>query len=124
MLNHTSGTMHMWMFEPGDGTSYRVLFGRLPPTNALFAGYIVFGMAEGSDALITLAFTGDGDQISADSFAQHWHTATFTNAWGDPGYIERTTYTVIAALVGLPGIEPPGAWAADWRTRLPVAALG
>lgn len=124
MITHTSGTTHMWTFEPGDGTSERVLFARLPPTNPLFSGYILFGLAEGTDAMITLVFTGDGDLISDDMFGQHWRTATFTAAWGDRDYIERTAYTVFAALVGLADIEPPGAWAADWRDRLPVAALG
>ena len=122
--NHTSGTMHMFDLEPGDGTTYRVLFGRLPPTSALFSSYVLFGLAEGTDAMITVAFTGTGELISADIFARHWQTATFTSAWGGLDYIERTAYTVFGALIGLPGIEPPGDWAADWRDRLPTAVLG
>lgn len=121
--NYTSGTVHMFDLSPGDGTSYRVLFGRLPPTNRLFSSYVVFGLAEGTDAMITVAFTGTGELISFDIFSQHWRTAKFMNAWGDLDYIERTAYTVFAALVGLPGVEPPGDWAVDWRKRLPSAAL-
>ena len=122
--NHTSGTVHMFDLEPGDGTTYRVLFGRLPPTSALFSSYVVFGLAEGTDAMITVVFTGTGELISADIFAQHWRTATFTNAWGDLDYTERIAYTVFAALIGLPGVEPPTEWAADWCERLPVSVLG
>lgn len=122
--NHTSGTVHMFDLSPGDGTTYRVLFGRLPPTSAFFSSYVLFGLAEGTDAIITLAFTGTGELISFDIFSNHWRTATFTSSWGGIDYIERTAYTVFAALIGLPDVEPPGNWAEDWRERLPLAALG
>lgn len=122
--NYTNGTVHMFDLSPGDDTTYRVLFSRLPPTNPLFGGYVVFGLAEGTDAMITLAFTGSGELISSDIFSQHWRTAKFMNAWGDLDYIERTAYTIFAALVGLPDVEPPSDWAADWRDRLPTAVLG
>ena len=122
--NYTTGPIHMFDLLPGDQTRYRVLFGRLPPTSHLFSGYVVFGFAEGDDAMITLVFTGTGELISSDIFSQHWRTATFTNAWGDLDYIEHAAYTVFAALVGLPGVEPPGRWDDDWRERLPRAALG
>lgn len=122
--NHTSCTVHMFDLSPGDGTTYRVLFGRLLPTSALFSSYVVFGLAEGADALITMIFTGTGELISFDIFSNHWRTATFTSAWGSLDYIERTAYTVFAVFVGLLDIELPTEWAADWRARLPLAALG
>jgi len=122
--NYTTGPVHLFDLLPGDETRYRVLFGRLPPTSRLFSGHVVFGFAEGDDAMITLIFTGTGELISRDIFSQHWHGAQFTRAWGDLDYIERAAYAVFAALVGLPGIEPPGRWDDDWRERLPRAALG
>lgn len=122
--NYTSAIMHMFDLSPGDHTTYRVLFGRLPPTNPLFSGYVVFGLAEGTDPMITLVFTGTGELISPDIFSQHWQTVKFMNAWGDLDYIERTAYTIFAALVGLTCVKPPGNWAANWRDRLPSGVLG
>lgn len=113
--------MHLFTFEPGDGLSYRALFGRLPSGSPLFSHYTVFGVAEFGDALITVVFTTD--QISEDTFMRQWWTATYTNRMSEDGYIERLAWTLFAALVGAPVTAPAG-WRADWRRQLPAGALG
>jgi hypothetical protein len=119
--NHTSGIVHLFNFEPDDGVAYRVQFGRLPPTSLLFQGYIVFGFAEGRDALITVIF--DTDHINDETFGRYWRTAQHIDTASDPDYLERTAYTVFAALVGLPDIQSPAGWNGNWRSRLPITAL-
>lgn len=112
--------MHLFTFEPGDGLSYRVLFGRLPSQQPLFAAYTVFGVAEFGDALITVVFTTD--QISEDTFFRHWRTATHTNRMSDLADFDLLAWTLFSALVGAPANTPPG-WD-DWRLQLPAGALG
>jgi hypothetical protein len=87
--------MHMFAFEPGDGTSYRVLFGRLASPTPLIPFYTVFGFAEGQDALITVVFSAP--QVSFDALV------------GIP--LDWMADTI-------------GDWRDDWRAQLPMAALG
>lgn len=119
--NHTTGPVHVFDFSPGDGTSYRVLFGRLPPAHWMHHTCLVFGLAEGRDALVTLIFDTDG--ISAELFGRHWSTAAHTQTVNTPAYLEDAAYAVFAALVGrtVPNIA---GWRSDWREHLPTAALG
>lgn len=122
MPTATAGHTHLFTLEPGDGTSYRVLFGRLPPGSGQVA-FVLFGLAEGSDALITLVIPGT-DSLSRERFGAHWRTARFTQPLGDADYLEDTAYCVFAALVGIPDVPPPGDWDPAWREQIPVAALG
>ncbi|KAB8139740.1 hypothetical protein F8S13_26935 [Chloroflexia bacterium SDU3-3] len=122
MPTATAGHTRLFTLEPGDGTSYRVLFGRLPPASGQ-AAFVLFGLAEGSDALITLVIP-DTDRLSRERFGAHWQTARVTHALGDADDLEDTAYAVFAALVGIPDVPPPGDWEPTWREQIPVAALG
>src|SRR5262245_44685655 len=79
------GGMHLITFEPGDGTSYRILFGRLPG-RGLVPHYTIFGIAEGSsEPGAWYAF--DHETASEDIFYNHvnafvtMHQTTFRTAW-------------------------------------------
>lgn len=118
--------MHLFTFEPGDGTSYRVLFGRLPAATPRIPHYLVFGFGEFGDALITLVF--DTDRISYDAFIRRWQTARHTSTVNEAAYLRLAAWVVFAALSGQSYVLPPKLWLCgwrdDWRARLPVAALG
>lgn len=115
--------MHLFTFEPGDGYSYRVLFGRLPSQTPLIPFYTVFGFGEFGDALITVVF--DTDQIDYDTFYVRWHTAMFTNAIATPGYLCDAAWALFAALTrSRNSANDPLGWRDDWRRQIPPAALG
>ena len=119
--NYTTGTLHLFDFEPEDGVSYRVMFGRMPPVHWLQQACIVFGFAEGRDALITVIF--DTDSINDETFGRHWQTATHAQTVNNTAYLERSAYAVFCALVGYESYQIVG-WKQNWREELPVAALG
>jgi hypothetical protein len=107
--------MRLITFEPGDGISYRILFGRLPG-HGLVPHYTVFGVAEGSnDPGAWYAF--DHEQVSEDVFYDH------INPFAT---LERSTYlTAWRAWLALTGQAdddhaatrlPP--WRPTWREQL------
>jgi hypothetical protein len=118
------GTMYLIIFEPGDGTSYRILFGRLPsqspfpgPTaGAGFPHYTVFGIAEGSsEPGAWYAF--DNERVTEDIFYDH------INPFAT---LERTTYLTgwraWLALTGQADDDQAAArlpeWKPMWREQL------
>ena len=119
---HTSGTIHIFDFEPGNGTCYRVQFGRLPPLHWTQRMCLVFGMAEGYDALITIVL--DTDSLSEEAFSRRWRSAQHTSTVSGTEYLEDTAYSVFAGLIGRLGVVEPHGWRSDWRDQLPKAILG
>ena len=117
--------MYLFRFEPGDGFSYRILFGRLPSGSALIPFYTLFGFAQGDDALISYPF--DTLSVSFDTFARHMQTACPTASWGASDILLYTAWRVYAALVGRDEEDAEDHlpdWRSDWRRLLPAAALG
>jgi hypothetical protein len=117
--------MHLFRFEPGDGTSYRILFGRLPAPTPLIPFYTLFGFAEGYDALIVYPF--DTERVSYETFERHIDSATHRSTVNEPDQLIWRAYQVYKALVGIRGEGVMGAvpgWRDDWRDLLPTAALG
>ncbi|HNP70386.1 MAG TPA: hypothetical protein PKK15_04735 [Kouleothrix sp.] len=116
--------MHLFVFEPGDGVSYRVLFGRLVAPAPMVAFYTIFGFAEYGDALITVVF--DTEQISHSVFIKRWKTAEHVNTVGDSRYIRDAAWKTLNALVGDKSgdIAADLGWRSDWRKQLPTAAMG
>lgn len=108
--------VHMFTFEPGDGTCYQVLFGHLPGQDAKGSA-IVFGIAPGrSDPGLWCVFhTVQVDLATFHDQLNPWGTLqrqTFSTAWrlwlaltGQADDPERTKR--------LP------AWRTDWRDQLP-----
>lgn len=121
MTNYTTGPVHLFDLEPGDGVSYQVLFGRLPPAHWRQPACIIFGFAEGRDALITVVFDNDG--INDETFGRHWRTATHAQTASSADYLEDAAYTVFSALLGRVA-QQPRAWLGEWREQLPTAAMG
>lgn len=120
-INHTTGPIHVFDLEPGDGVSYRVLFGGLPPVYHPQWACIVFGFAEGRDALITVIF--DIDDINNETFGRRWRTATQAQTVSSADYLEEAAYTVFSALLGRAEQQPPE-WCCNWCEQLPTATLG
>lgn len=115
--------MRLFTFEPGDGISYKVLFGRLPSETPLIPHYLIFGFGEAGDALIMVYF--DTEQIDYDTFARRWQTAQHTNAMSGPYYIEIAAYSIFAALTGNEeDSNPPVNWPESWRQKLPAGLMG
>ena len=113
--------MHLFTFEPGDGYSYKVIFGRMPG-RGLIPFYTVFGLAQGAtDPGVWYAF--DTDQVSEEIFTQHLfaHIATSDEycalAWCL--WQELTGQTTDMA-----GGWPWLGWRPDWRRQLPVMTMG
>ncbi len=114
--------MHLFMFQPGDGFSYRVLFGRMPSTTPLIPYYTVFGIAEGSSEP-GLWYAFDTDMVSEDTFYRH------INPWATLSpQAYRTAWRLWLALTGQADdahvAQRLPAWRADWRRQLPAGALG
>lgn len=108
-------------FEPGDGSSYRVLFGRTPG-RGLVPFYTVFGIAEGSsEAGCWYAF--DTDHVSFDTFTQHLFAYTAFSP-----ELALTAWRLWLAVTGQADDAGAAAqlasWRDDWRRQLPTAALG
>lgn len=110
--------MHLFTFEPGDGYSYLVLFGRMPG-RGLVPFYTVFGIAEGSsDPGVWYGF--DTDQVSEATFYNYLHTANMQTY--------ETSWRLWLALTGQADDSDAAsrlpAWRPDWRAQLPTAAMG
>ena len=114
--------MHLFVFEPGDGVSYRVLFGRLASSTPLIPFYVVFGIAEGSaEPGVWYAF--DTEQIGERTFRRH--TDLFATLRTDAYW---TAWRLWLALTGQAD-DPDAAarlpdWRDDWRKQIPPAAMG
>lgn len=115
--------MHLFTFEPGDGVSYRVLFGRLPGRPPFLPFYTVFGIAEGSsEPGAWYAF--DTDQVSEGTFQAH--------LYGQSGITDVrvywTAWRLWLALTGQADDDYAAGqlpdWRDDWRRQIPTAALG
>jgi hypothetical protein len=107
--------MQLFRFEPGDGTSYRVLFGRLPGPNRFVPQYTLFGFGVGDAPLVCFPF--DAPHVSFDTFARHLPLLV-----DDPEEREAATWTayhVYEALIGEVHVAPPDSWRVDWREQLP-----
>lgn len=110
--------MQLFTFEPGDGVSYRVLFGRLPG-RGLVPFYAIFGIAEGnSEPGVWYAF--DTDRVSEETFSRYiaysLNSATYCVAW-----------RLWLALTGQEDDDNAAElcdWREDWRRQLPTAAMG
>lgn len=112
--------MIIFPFEPGDGVSYQVLFGRVEsPVPHLFPYYTVFGFGEAGDALITL--TLNSEYVGAEAFFARWASARHTRALGAESYLAEAAFAVFCALTGP---APAGLvdWAPDWAARIPARA--
>lgn len=115
--------MDMVTFEPGDGNSYRVLFGRLPSPTPLIPFYTVFGLAEGQDALITVVLDGPATE---DSFLRRWYTAQHVQTINTPQQLGAMAYLLYLGLLEPHRIDEADAWAddvteswaEDWESRL------
>ncbi len=114
--------MHLFTFEPGDGFSYRVLFGRMPSATPLIPYYTIFGIAEGGGEP-GMWYTFDTERISEGMFYQS------INPWATLNYrTYRTAWRLWLALTGqaddlLVAARLP-AWRDDWRRQLPAGAMG
>jgi len=116
--------MYTFFFEPGDGCSYRVIFGRIDAVapRALVPGYTVFGIAEGyAEPGAWYAFDANPRHISDETFHRHIYNGTI---------IAQTYWTAWRLWLALTGQgddamaarELPE-WRADWREQLPLVEL-
>lgn len=118
--------MHLFTFEPGNGLSYRILFGRLPsPVPHLFSHYTIFGVAVGgSDPGPWYAF--NTDLVDYGTFARHL-MSDGARTMLDSETLD-TAWAVWRVLTGaFMANEPTAAtlgWRADWRDQIPLAARG
>jgi hypothetical protein len=110
--------MHIFTFEPGDGVSYRVLFGRLPSASPFIPHYLIFGFGEQGDALITIVF--DTEHVSSDTFDRRWATARHSDTVQTAAYLADAAWCLFCALTG-PAPAGLQGWRADWAERLPPA---
>jgi hypothetical protein len=121
--NHRSLWMRLFQFSPGDGTSYRFLFGHLPADTPYIEAYTLFGYAEGDDALIVYPF--DTSRVTLDTFARKLGTARHTQLAGDADVVLYTAWRVYAALTGTDEEDAAAylpVWSHDWRLELFEAA--
>lgn len=107
--------MHIFDFQPGDGTCYTILFGRLPAASPLIAHYTVFGYRDDyTRPLLTYPF--NTERISFDTFASRLdhpdvNPITLKTAW-----------RVWCELVDSPSEDVADElpeWRSDWRDQLP-----
>lgn len=118
---HTQNPL-LFSFEPGDGTSYWVLFGQ---QQEVWGTYTIFGFGEHNSPLLAFPFQG----VSNVSFATFTRTMRFTNGKslyvGDADYIEEAAWTVFCALVGQrdEGTGCTEQWSPNWHAQLPQALL-
>lgn len=102
-------------FEPGDGSSYRVMFAR-SPGRGFVREYLIFGIAEGdSDPGCWFAF--NTPRVGYESFAAHLFAQTATSE-----DLVLAAWMVWRALIGAAVSEVPFGWRADWRRQLPADA--
>jgi len=112
--------MVLFTFEPGDGNSYRVIFGRMPG-RGLVPYYTVIGIAEGSgEPGAWYAF--DYEDINEETFRRHvdmfatLHSEAYWTAWRLWLALTHQADDPHAA-ARLP------AWKPDWRAQLPPSEL-
>lgn len=107
--------MHLFDFQPGDGTCYTMLFGRLPAASPFIDHYTVFGFRDDyTQPLLTYPF--DNERISFDTFA---------GRLDQPGVNPITLKT--AWRVGCELVDSPSegiaddlpAWRSSWCEQLP-----
>lgn len=107
--------MHIFDFQPGDGTCYTFLFGRLPAASPLIAHYTVFGYRDDyTRPLLTYPF--GNERISFDIFASRLdhpdvNPITLKTAW------RMWCELVDSPSEGVADELP--AWRPDWRAQLP-----
>lgn len=114
--------MVLFPFEPGDGVSYRVLFGRVQSGTPLIPFYVVFGLGEAGDALVTLVL--DTEVLSFERFCARWETVAFLQAEHGPTYMLDLAWVLFCALTGRAQDRSLPGWREDWRQQLPAAAMG
>ena len=108
----------LFSFEPGDGTSYWVLFGQQQET---WGAYTIFGFGEHNSPFIVFPLQG----ISHISFATFTRLLRFDISsslyLGDVEYIEQAAWAVFCVLVGQQADlgEIVAQWRPDWRAQLP-----
>jgi len=107
--------MYLFDFQPGDGTCYTFLFGRLPSPSRLIDHYAVFGYRDDyTEPLITFPF--DNEHINYETFCRHLdqpgvNPITLNTAW------RVWCELVDSSSEGVGGELPP--WRSDWRDQLP-----
>ena len=107
----------LFSFEPGDGTSYWVLFGQ---QQEMWGAYTIFGFGEHNSPLTVFPLQG----ISHISFATFTRSLRFDISsslyLGDVEYIEQAAWAVFCVLVGQQDNlrEIVDQWRPDWQTQL------
>jgi len=107
--------MQLFDFQPGDGTCYTFLFGRLLAASPLIAHYIVFGYRD-DYARPLLTYPLDTERISFDPFAgrlDHLDVNPITL---------KTAWRIWCELVDSPSegvADELPEWRMDWREQLP-----
>jgi len=107
--------MQLFEFQPGDGTSYTILFGRLPAASPLIAHCTVFGFRD-DYTLPLLTYPFDNEWISFDTFASRL---------GQPDVNPitlKTAWRMWCELVDSPSegvADELLEWQPDWREQLP-----
>jgi hypothetical protein len=107
--------MHLFDFQPGDGTCYTFLFGRLPATSPFIEYYTVFGYRDDyTRPLLTYPF--DNERISFDIFASRLDQPDV-----NPITL-KTAWRIWCELVDSPSegvADQLSEWRPDWRAQLP-----
>ena len=113
---------HLFSFEPGDGTSYWVLFGRQQES---WGSYTIFGFGEHSSPLTVFPFQGRAHIPFATFIRSMRFNQSKPLYLGDSDYIEEAAWTVFCTLVGQHDerAELAEQWAPDWRFQLPQSLL-
>ena len=117
-MTYATGEVHCFIFEPGDGCSYRALFAQLEAgtersalsaTLAALAGHAatyLFGIGRYGEPLRTV-------QLRADEL----RPAAFARLWDDDASNDAA-WALLCALVGR-ATDALDDWDLDWRDRLP-----
>lgn len=114
--------VHLINFEPGDGKSYKVLYGA---PEAAFP-YTLLGLGEETDALVTVVLDGPATE---DVFLRRWATANHVGALNSPQQLAAMAFLLYLCLLQPQRRDDAGAWeedvaadwAEDWEDRLITA---
>lgn len=109
------GAVTLFTLSPGDGITYRVLFGRVEVEQSLFQGYTIFGVAEGHDPIITAVL----DATSRLPLLDYESRAIYEGAHNTPAQMRAIATAIYAALIDVPGIPTPAGFRTDWMNDLP-----